>query len=105
MGEAGHIDRAAAFRVAGIARGDDGGQIGDAAAGNQRAAGFGRIADDASERLLQILQQEGRVMLSGTRIDGRFFIRCAILSFRSHAEHVDDAIDAIARAAEAVKNG
>ena len=44
-------------------------------------------------------------MLSGTRIDGQYFIRCAILSFRSHAEHVDEAIGAIARAAEAVKNG
>jgi len=70
-----------------------------------RYAPGGRDADEASERLLQVLQQEGRVMLSGTRIDGRFFIRCAILSFRSHAEHVEDAIDAIARAAEAMKNG
>jgi glutamate/tyrosine decarboxylase-like PLP-dependent enzyme len=65
----------------------------------------GMNADAASERLLQHLQQEGRVMLSGTRIDGRFYVRCAILSFRSHAEHVDDAIDAIARAAKAVRNG
>ena len=54
--------------------------------------------DEASERLLQHLQQDGRVMLSGTRIDGRFHIRCAILSFRSHVEHVDEAIDALVRA-------
>jgi glutamate/tyrosine decarboxylase-like PLP-dependent enzyme len=65
----------------------------------------GLDANFASERLLQHLQQEGRVMLSGTRIDGKYFIRCAILSFRSHAEHVDEAIAAIVRAAEAVKNG
>jgi glutamate/tyrosine decarboxylase-like PLP-dependent enzyme len=65
----------------------------------------GLDAEGASERLLQHLQKEGRVMLSGTRIDGKFYIRCAILSFRSHAEHVDDAIDAIVRAAEAVKHG
>jgi len=64
----------------------------------------GMDADSASERLLQHLQQEGRVMLSGTRIDDRFHMRCAILSFRTHAEHVDDAIDAIARAAEAIKD-
>ncbi len=62
-------------------------------------------ADLASERLLQHLQQEGRVMLSGTRIDSRFYLRCAILSFRTHAEHVDDAIDAIVRAAEAIDRG
>ena len=59
----------------------------------------------ASERLLQHLQQEGRVMLSGTRIDGKFYIRCAILSFRTHAEHVDDAIEALARAAEGIGHG
>ncbi len=52
--------------------------------------------DDAfNERLIKHLQDEGRVMLSGTRIDGRFLIRCAILSFRTHVEHVDQAIDAI----------
>lgn len=56
--------------------------------------------DDAfNERLLKHLQDEGRVMLSGTRIDGRFLIRCAILSFRTHAEHIDQAIDAIVEAA------
>jgi glutamate/tyrosine decarboxylase-like PLP-dependent enzyme len=65
----------------------------------------GMDANFAGERLLQHLQQEGRVMLSGTRIDGNFFIRCAILSFRSHAEHVDDAIGAIVRAAQAVTHG
>ncbi|MEO7634969.1 MAG: aminotransferase class V-fold PLP-dependent enzyme [Sphingomicrobium sp.] len=56
-----------------------------------------RYGDDDSfnERLIKQLQDEGRVMLSGTRIDGRFLIRCAILSFRTHVEHVDQAIDAI----------
>ena len=34
-------------------------------------------------------------MLSGTRIDGKFYLRCAILCFRTHIEHVDQAIDAI----------
>lgn len=52
-------------------------------------------ADEFGERLLKHLQQEGRVMMSGTRIDGIFYIRCAILSFRTHLEHVDEAIDAI----------
>ena len=52
-------------------------------------------ADDFTERLLKHLQQEGRVMMSGTRIDGTYYIRCAILCFRTHVEHVDEAIDAI----------
>ncbi len=52
-------------------------------------------ADEFTERLLKHLQQEGRVMMSGTRIDGIYYIRCAILCFRTHLEHVDEAIDAI----------
>jgi len=56
-------------------------------------------ADEFNQRLLTHLQQDGRVMLSGTRIDGRFLIRCAILCFRTHIEHVDEALDAIAESA------
>jgi len=52
-------------------------------------------SNEFTEQLLRHIQQEGRVMLSGTRIDGTFFIRCAILSFRTHLEHVDEAFDAI----------
>ncbi|MCL6740859.1 aminotransferase class V-fold PLP-dependent enzyme [Sphingomonas sp. RB56-2] len=59
-------------------------------------------ADAPSERLLQHLQQEGRVMLSGTRIDGRYYIRCAILSFRTHVEHVDELIEALQRGVKAL---
>jgi glutamate/tyrosine decarboxylase-like PLP-dependent enzyme len=59
-------------------------------------------ADALGERLLQHLQQEGRVMLSGTRIDGRYYLRCAILSFRTHVEHVDEVIEALRRGAEAL---
>jgi hypothetical protein len=36
-------------------------------------------------------------MLSGTRIDGRYTLRCAILSFRTHLEHVDEVIEALKR--------
>jgi glutamate/tyrosine decarboxylase-like PLP-dependent enzyme len=57
-------------------------------------------ADDFNQRLLTHLQQEGRVMLSGTRIDGRYLLRCAILCFRTHLEHVDQALDAIGRGVE-----
>ena len=58
--------------------------------------------DAFNERLIGHVQQEGRVMLSGTRIDGQFHLRCAILSFRTHLEHVDEAIAALQRAAAAV---
>jgi glutamate/tyrosine decarboxylase-like PLP-dependent enzyme len=59
-------------------------------------------ADEFNERLLKHLQQEGRVMLSGTRVDGRFLLRCAILCFRTHVEHVDQALEAIADAVDRI---
>ena len=59
-------------------------------------------ADEVNQRLLQHLLDEGRVMLSGTRIDGRFYVRCAILSFRSHVRHVDEVIEALRRAVAAI---
>jgi glutamate/tyrosine decarboxylase-like PLP-dependent enzyme len=58
--------------------------------------------DAFNERLLKHIQEEGRVMLSGTRIDGSFRLRCAILCFRTHVEHVDDCIDAVVRGVEAI---
>ena len=51
--------------------------------------------NEFTENLLKHLQQEGRVMFSGTRIDDVFYIRCAILVFRTHLRHVDQAIEAI----------
>jgi glutamate/tyrosine decarboxylase-like PLP-dependent enzyme len=58
--------------------------------------------DEFNERLIAHVQQEGRVMLSGTRIDGRFYLRCAILCFRTHLEHVDEAVKAVVRGVKAL---
>src|SRR3954453_4619561 len=58
--------------------------------------------DDFNERLMRHIQQDGRVMMSGTRIDGTYRLRCAILCFRTHLEHVDEVLDAIVRAVEAL---
>ena len=58
--------------------------------------------DDFNERLIKHVQDEGRVMLSGTRIDGKYHLRCAILCFRTHLEHVDEAIDALHRGVAAL---
>jgi glutamate/tyrosine decarboxylase-like PLP-dependent enzyme len=62
-----------------------------------------RDADEFNERLMRHIQQEGRVMMSGTRIDGTYRLRCAILCFRTHIEHVDDAVDAVVRGVEALR--
>ncbi len=61
----------------------------------------GEDSDAFNERLQGELLREGRVMFSGTRIDGRYYLRCAILSFRTHVEHVDEAVDALVRAVTA----
>ena len=58
--------------------------------------------DEFNERLMRHIQQEGRVMMSGTRVDGSYRLRCAILCFRTHLEHVDDAIDAVMRGVAAL---
>ena len=59
-------------------------------------------ADEYNERLMNRIQQEGRVMLSGTRIDGSYRLRCAILCFRTHLEHVDEAVEAVVRGVTAL---
>jgi len=59
-------------------------------------------ANAFNEELMGHIQQEGRVMMSGTRIDGTYRLRCAILCFRTHLEHVDDAVDAVVRAVRAI---
>lgn len=59
--------------------------------------------DGYNERLLKHVQEEGRVMLSGTRVEGRFTLRCAILCYRTHIEHVDEVIAALQRGVAAVR--
>ena len=61
--------------------------------------------DAFNERLLRRLQEEGRVMMSGTRVDGRFTLRCAILCFRTHREHVDEALEALDRGVASLEAG
>jgi aromatic-L-amino-acid/L-tryptophan decarboxylase len=60
-------------------------------------------SDDFNRRLLKRLQEEGRVFLSGTRIDGADWLRCAILSFRTHLVHVDETLDVLGRIAAALE--
>ena len=65
----------------------------------------GSDPDEFTEQLMRDLIEEGRIMFSATRIDGRYYIRCAILSFRTHVEHVDEAIEALVRAVSRRNNG
>jgi aromatic-L-amino-acid decarboxylase len=60
--------------------------------------------DAFNDRLLRRVQEEGRVFLSGTRIRGEAWLRCAILSFRTHLAHVDETVDVLVRAAAALRS-
>ncbi|MEP0264529.1 aminotransferase class V-fold PLP-dependent enzyme [Dokdonia sp.] len=54
------------------------------------------VNEDAfNEKLMELIHQDGSVFLSSTRIDGRFVIRMAILSFRTKMTTIDEAIDMI----------
>ncbi len=46
-----------------------------------------------NRRLIDAVQRDGRIFISSTMIDGRFTLRLAILSLRTHQETVDLAID------------
>jgi len=45
-------------------------------------------SDEANRRLLEAVHADGRVFFSSTVIDGRFTLRLAIVSFRSHLEDI-----------------
>ena len=50
-----------------------------------------------NEKLMEIIHQDGSIFLSSTKIDGKFVIRMAILSFRTKKATIDKAIEMIER--------
>ena len=46
-------------------------------------------ADDFNERLVKAVQNDGRVFISSTMLDGKFTLRLAVLSFRTHLATID----------------
>jgi aromatic-L-amino-acid decarboxylase len=45
--------------------------------------------------LTKKIQQDGRIFISSTRIDGSFILRLAISSFRTHLCDIDEALDVL----------
>ena len=61
-----------------------------------------READDADQlALLARINRTQRVLLSSTRVEGRVYLRLAILSVRTHADRVAEALDIISAAIDA----
>ncbi len=60
-------------------------------------------ADAFNQRILEALQREGRVFLSGTRLRGVFCLRLAVLALRTHRAEVEEALACLARAHAALE--
>ncbi len=46
-------------------------------------------ANEINKKLLSIIHNDGRVFISSTTLDGEFWMRIAVLSFRTHKYHLD----------------
>ena len=57
-------------------------------------------ADEFNQQLARRIQKEGQIFISSTRVDGKFVLRLAISSFRTHLEHVDESLEVLKRSAE-----
>lgn len=58
--------------------------------------------DAFNRRLVEELHRRGRIFLSSTRLDGEVWLRMAVLSFRTHLEDVDRALEELAATVEAI---
>ncbi|MEO1050832.1 MAG: aminotransferase class I/II-fold pyridoxal phosphate-dependent enzyme [Bacteroidota bacterium] len=52
-------------------------------------------ANEFNQRLVKAIHEDGRVFLSSTVLDGKFTLRMAIVSFRTHLETIDLALEVI----------
>jgi aromatic-L-amino-acid decarboxylase len=50
-------------------------------------------ADAFNRQLVQTIQQDGRIFISSTRIDGKLVLRAAVLCFRTHLDDVNEMLD------------
>ncbi len=60
-------------------------------------------ANSYNKRLLQEIQNDGRIFLSSTTINGIFWIRLAVLHYRTHLEQIDLLLDIIKTKTEALR--
>jgi len=54
-----------------------------------------RKADSFNEKLIKAIQKDGRIFLSSTNINDVFWIRIAVVSFRTHLVHIELLLDII----------
>jgi len=52
-------------------------------------------ADAFNEALVRAIHEDGRIFVSSTRVDGKFVLRLAVLTFRTHLEHVERTLEVL----------
>lgn len=60
-------------------------------------------ADEFNRRLVDAIRRDGTILLSSTTLDGRYMIRFAVLSYRTHLDTIDLAIDVIRKTIATLK--
>jgi hypothetical protein len=58
--------------------------------------------DALNRELLEIVQSEGKVFLTGTELDGRFVLRACIVNFRTTEADLDFLLDVVREAGSRV---
>jgi aromatic-L-amino-acid decarboxylase len=56
-------------------------------------------ANAFNQRLTQAIQDDGRIFVSSTRVDGKLVLRLAISCFRTHLDDIDQTLDVLSRTA------
>jgi glutamate/tyrosine decarboxylase-like PLP-dependent enzyme len=62
-------------------------------------------ADEFNRRLVAAVQNDGRVFISSTQLDGRFTLRLAVLNFRTHLAQVELALELLEHHARRLVEG
>ncbi len=52
-------------------------------------------ADDFNRRLVRAVQDDGRIFITPTRLGGVLVLRAAVVSFRTHLDEIDEALEVI----------
>lgn len=61
--------------------------------------------DAFNEALVRAIHQDGRVFVSSTRLAGRYFLRLAVLNFRTHLETIDLTLRVLAEKVAELEEG
>lgn len=56
--------------------------------------------DQFNQRLMKALQEEGRIFVSPTRVDGKFVLRAAVVGYRTHLDDIDEALEVLSQTAQ-----